>query len=76
MADELYYPCLKDWESGQICRRVGPAMSFEAAVQYLKQHHGGAWQQGYASPQLTTGPIFTVDASTPIPGSPGGLDRP
>ena len=64
MTAEQYYPCIKDWGTGEISKRVGPAMSWEIAVQYLKQHHSGAWQQAHASPQPVSREYFTGEDST------------
>ena len=61
MSSEQFYPCLMDWDAGQISRRVGAAMSHEEAVQYLKQHHSGAWQQATAAPQPVSSPMFALD---------------
>lgn len=61
MEREQFYPCIKDWDTGQISRRVGPAMSHAEAVQYLKQHHSGAWQQATAAPQPVSDPMFDSD---------------
>jgi len=63
-AVEQYYPCLKNWDTGEISNRVGPAMSWEAAVQYLKQNHSGAWQRAHASPRPVSNPLFADTAST------------
>lgn len=48
---DLYYPCIKDWETGEISKRVGQAMRWEDAVAFLKQNYSGAWQQATACPQ-------------------------
>lgn len=49
--DDLYYPCLKDWGTGEISSRVGEAMTWQDAVAFLKQNYPGAWQQATACPQ-------------------------
>jgi hypothetical protein len=64
MSSEKYYPCLMDNDTGHISRRVAPAMSFEEAVQYLKQHHSGAWQHARASAHPVSHPFFAPDGST------------
>jgi hypothetical protein len=64
MSEQQYYPCLMDWDTGQISRRVGPAMSYEGAVHYLKQHHCGPWERAFARPQLVSHEFFTLDPFT------------
>lgn len=59
--NEQYYPCIKDWTTGEISKRVGPAMSFNDAIQHLKQHYSGAWQQATACPQITSHSFFAGD---------------
>lgn len=61
--NEQYYPCMMNDDTGQISRRVGPAMTHEAAVQYLKQHYSGAWQRARAAPQPVSHPFFALDDS-------------
>lgn len=51
MSTEQYFPCIKDWDTGEISKRVGPAMPFQQAVDHLKQHHSGAWQRANCCPQ-------------------------
>lgn len=58
MRDEQFYPCLMNDDTGKISRRVGPAMSFAAAVDYLKQNHPGAWQRQRATAQPVTHEMF------------------
>ena len=65
MSIEQYYPCLMNDDTGQISRRVGPAMCHEAAVQYLKQHHSGAWGRARAAPQPVSSQLFSLEVSSP-----------
>lgn len=51
MQTELYYPCLKNWDTDKISERVGEAMTFPDAVLYLKKHYSGAWSAATACPQ-------------------------
>lgn len=60
MTEPQFYPCLKNWDTGDISIRVGPAMSHEDAVQYLKQHYAGAWQHANACPQPVSHPFFVA----------------
>lgn len=69
MQTEQYYPCLMDDDTGQLLRRVGPAMSHTDAVLYLKQHHSGAWQHARAATQPVSHPFFATDAQQPKPAS-------
>jgi hypothetical protein len=55
---EQYYPCIMDWEKNQISQQLGPAMSHEEAVIYLKQHHSGAWERATAKPQPVSHEFF------------------
>ena len=65
MSVEQYYPCIKDWDTGNISKRVGPAMPFREAVDYLKQHHSGAWQNANAGVQPVSHPFFAEGAAKP-----------
>lgn len=67
MDEVLYYPCLKDWDTGEISKRVGPAMTWEDAVQHLKQHYPGAWQNATASPQRVAPPVALNDEPSDDP---------
>lgn len=58
MQSEQYYPCLMDDDTGQISRRVGPAMPFQDAILYLKQHYSGAWSSNRAAAQLISHEFF------------------
>jgi hypothetical protein len=62
MALEQYYPCLMNDDTGELSRRVGPAMSHGDAVLYLKQNHPGAWQQARATPQPASHAFFASQA--------------
>ena len=55
---EQFYPCIMDWDANRISKRVGPAMSHEDAVAYLKQHHSGAWERALAQPQPVSHEFF------------------
>lgn len=57
MDKEQYYPCIKDLDDGDL-KRVGPAMSFQDAVLYLKQHYTGAWHRGTACAEPISNPVF------------------
>lgn len=55
---ELYYPCTMDWDKNQLSNRVGPAMSHQEAVAYLKQHYSGAWEKALAAVQPVSHEFF------------------
>lgn len=67
MAQDMYYPCVKNWDTGEVTRKVGEAMTHSAAVDYLKQHHSGAWARANACPQPTSHPAFAVDSQEVTP---------
>ena len=46
---DKYYPCIKDWDTGQISEPVRPAMSFQEAVDFLKHKYSGAWSSANAA---------------------------
>lgn len=52
--DDKYYPCIMDWDTGQISKRVGPAMSFQEAVDFLKQNFSGSWSSANAAAVAVT----------------------
>jgi hypothetical protein len=58
MSADLYYPCLVDDATGQLSRRVGPAMSHREAIDFIKQHYSGAWQHGRAAAQPVSHQYF------------------
>lgn len=52
--EPLYYPCIKDGDTGEITRVVGPAMTWDAAVEFLKKNYSVSWQYSNACPQKVT----------------------
>lgn len=58
MEQEQYYPCLMNDDTGELSRRVGPAMSHGDAVLFLKQNHSGAWQNARATTQPVSHAFF------------------
>lgn len=59
MSTEKYYPCLIDDDTGEFSNRVGPAMSWPQAVDFLKQNYSGAWQNSRAAAKPVSHPCFT-----------------
>jgi hypothetical protein len=58
MSIEQYYPCVMDDDTGKISVRVGPAMSFQSALDLLKQSYSGAWQNQRACAQPVSHEYF------------------
>lgn len=51
---EKYYPCIRDWDTGEISKRVGPAMAFQEAVDFLKSKYSAAWSSANAAAVAVT----------------------
>lgn len=62
MEHEQYYPCLMNDDTGELSRRVGPAMSHGDAVSFLKQNYSGAWQNARAASQPVSHAFFASKA--------------